>query len=301
MNINTLIHKPVIRVTLILGLVILLLLNFLFARLSITQQRWAMDTYQNKERYLLPSAKILAAGFLNYRSIASDLVWIKMLVYFGARSTYRQPVDHLPEYARTASELDPYFYDLYRWYPDVWIQAKFPVSEERIEQTNQFLERGMKFFPLDARLAETAASNYIGYSADAPAERRARESGQAIEYLLRAASLQNASSNVPFLLDYFYDRKHRLESELRGEEVVGAEGARSDLTQVQKDTYLRLYMLAPDEQTRARLEMVLQSHGIDKQEAFQQVRQYAGQFDAAYYHDLNYMPTSLWSTMIDAR
>src|SRR5690554_2839958 len=206
--------SKVIQTTLISVLLILLLLNLLFAKLSLEQRHLPLQISPSEQTYLLPSANVLTASFLNYHTFASDLIWIKALIYFGSNQTRNHSVELLPEYTMTASELDPYFYGVYTWYPDVYIGAKYPVTEERIEKTNQFLERGMKYFPRDHRLPETAASNCIGYSGTSPAPRRIRESIKAIGYLQRAAKLPSASSNVPFLLDYFYGRKAKLEAQL---------------------------------------------------------------------------------------
>src|SRR5690554_5992142 len=273
--------SKLIRATLISALLCLLLLNFAFAKLSLQQSNYALQISPSEQTYLLPSANVLTAGFLNYHTFVSDLIWMQALIYFGSNQTRNHSIEYLPNYAITASELDPYFYGVYKWYPDVYIGAKHPVSEERIEQTNQFLERGMRYFPRDHRLPETAASNYIGYSANAPAPRRLRESIKAIEYLQRTAKLPSASSNVPFLLDYFYGRKAKLEAELANKNE-GVSTPEVTLTESEKETYLRLYLLAPDPNTRARLAGLLNSYGIDEGAAFERTQKYTRRMESEH-------------------
>lgn len=300
MMLDNFLNSQFIRKALVSALLILLLLNLLFAKLSVEQRHLPLQISPTEQTYLLPSPNILRAASLNYHSFSSDLVWINALIYFGSNSTQNHSIQHLPEYAMTASELDPYFYSLYKWYPDVYIGAKHPVSEERIEKTNQFLKRGMKYFPRDHRLPETAASNYIGYSADAPAPRRLRESIKAIEYLQRAAKLPGASSNVPFLLDYFYGRKAKLEAELSDGEKPSAAPS-TTLSENEKETYLRLYLLAPDPHTRARLAGLLSRYGIDENTAFERARNYTQRLQTEHTQRLNYLPVDLWSTIVNPK
>lgn len=276
------------------------MLNILLAKLSLEQRHLLLGGSPSERTYSLPSSSALKTGFLNYHTLVSDFLWIKSLVYSGRNMTRNQSFEHLPTYIISASELDPYFYALYKWYPDVYIGAKHPVSEERIEKTNQFLERGMKYFPRDHRLPETAASNYIGYSADAPAPRRLRESIKAIEYLQYAAKLPGASSNVPFLLDYFYGRKARLEAELSDGENPSAAPS-TTLSENEKETYLRLYLLAPDPHTRARLAGLLSRYGIDENTAFERARDYTQRLQTEHTQRLNYLPVDLWSTIVNPK
>lgn len=291
-------HSPTIRIALIGALFVLLLLNYSFAKLSIEQRHVPLQVSPSEQTYVLPSANVITASFLNYHTFASDLLWMKALVYFGSNQIRNHSVELLPKYTMTASELDPYFYELYKWYPDVYIGAKYPVTEERIEQTNQFLERGMKYFPRDHRLPETAASNYIGYSSTASAPRRIRESVKAIAYLHRAAKLPSASSNVPFLLDYFYRRKAKLEAQL-----ASAEGTEppptTALTKDEKETYLRLYLLAPDPATRARLASLLSRYEIDENAAFERAQRYTERLQAEHTQYLDYVPVDLWNAIVN--
>src|SRR5690554_4107272 len=104
MYLNQIKSSKIILAAILGSLLLLMMLNLLFARLSLKDQRLSLHVSPSEQKYLLPSSTVIAASTLNYRTFASDLIWMKALTYFGYNNMHRQSIEYLPIYAITASE-----------------------------------------------------------------------------------------------------------------------------------------------------------------------------------------------------
>lgn len=293
-----------VRGTLVGALIVVLVLSFLFSKLSLFRRRAELAEPPPHRQNSLPSSKLLAGAFLNYRTLAADLIWSRALVYYGDRRSRGGHLDALEEYADTISDLDPYFYDVYRWFADIYLTHEFVRRDDAIEVANAFLERGMKYFPEACDLPHTAALNYIGYSPGASAERRLRESKRAIEYLERTARCPDAPENTAALLDYFTQREQRLRHQIAEAADAGVSDHGSNdepgLTEAQRKFYVRLYLTDSRPSVRQRVISILRRHDAADSKLLEQAREYARQLEAQHRESYSYLPVDLW-TLVDER
>ncbi|MGM0557358.1 MAG: hypothetical protein ACQEVA_13325 [Myxococcota bacterium] len=289
--------SPWIRYVALIALLSLLVLDIMFAHLSLRRGEAQMAPVATTHQRVLPSSEALAALFLNYNEVATDLVWIRALIYFGEQRKKRRNLHAMEGYAYTISELDPYFYKVYRWFADLYVNAQYLRDPDAIEKANHFLKRGMKFFPHKHELPFSAALNYIGYSRMASPERRLKEMDRALYFLRRTAEHSDAPPNLPALIRWFTQRKEQLEQQLgktddnRGTAVLSEED---------KELYARMYLLAPDERVRKRIAMMLEQQGIRQEDVLREARYSAKKLARAQDETLPYLPVDLWMNVSEA-
>ncbi|MFO0681262.1 MAG: hypothetical protein U0234_04385 [Sandaracinus sp.] len=160
------------------------------ARLPATERAQEADTYE--DRYYLPTPVWLEVFSLGYREALADLIWIRMLVYYGDELVHRGAERHVFDYADAILALDPDASMVYRWMGTLGVYRATDVTVEDVERTATIMERGAARYPNDGQLAwRTGALLAFElppfYREDPAAQRRARE--RAVPYLVRATEL----------------------------------------------------------------------------------------------------------------
>ena len=286
-------RSRLLRTTAVTAIGVLLTLNVMFARL----QHQTEDTQRrvqtsDESRLRLPSARLLRVVFGGFDPLAADIVWIWSLVYYGEQRSQNHDPRYLEEYARTIAELDPYFHPVYRWFSATYIRTNHPPSHEDIELVNQFLERGMRYFPTDYRLPQTAGLNYIGYSSDRSPRIRLREIAKAIEYLQRASQYEGALDTLPFTVAWLYQRKREIERQIEGD-GESESSSRASKTR-QAEFFTDMYYLVDSESARRRIRKKLSRLG--REEAIlERGTRYRQTLKREHSHTFSYVPLNLWT------
>jgi hypothetical protein len=155
---------------------------------TLGQQRYAhAQTYE--DIYYLPAPDQLVLASLGHRAALADLIWLKVLIYFGEELHRGRDVSNLFRYTDAMLTLDPRFRRVYRWVASAAIYRTGNVTIEDVYAAIRYLERGTRMFPDDPELAWDLGATYayelvpmlpIG----APREEARRKS---LEYLELAA------------------------------------------------------------------------------------------------------------------
>ncbi|HJL18888.1 MAG TPA: hypothetical protein RMH99_24710 [Sandaracinaceae bacterium LLY-WYZ-13_1] len=113
--------------------------------------------YESGQRYedvyYLPPAEWLPVMSLGWDEALADLIWMRGLVYFGEELQQGGNVQHVLEYARAATALDPDFRAVYRWVGTAAIYRPVETRPEHVEEAVEFMQRGAARFPEDGELA----------------------------------------------------------------------------------------------------------------------------------------------------
>jgi hypothetical protein len=160
------------------------------ARIPASQRYLAVDTYE--DRYYLPQPEWLGLFCLGYREAGADLIWMRLVVYYGEEIFQRGHEAHVYEYAEAVLALDPDAVGIYRWIGTFGVYRADGASAEEVERAVAIMERGAARFPNDGVLAwrtgATLAFELPPLYGDRPElARRSRE--RAAPYLVRAAQL----------------------------------------------------------------------------------------------------------------
>ena len=160
------------------------------ARLPATERYRQVSTYE--DRYYLPAPAWLELFCLGHREAAADLVWLRMLVYYGDELVHQGEERHVFEYAEAALALDPDDSRIYRWLGTLGIYRASAITADDVERTAAIMERGAARFPNDGELqwrtGAVLAFELPHLYADRPDEAlRARE--RALPYLIRRTQL----------------------------------------------------------------------------------------------------------------
>lgn len=142
--------------------------------------------------FLLPrpaAARAIAAG---YTEAAADLVWTKLLVYFGEQTSQRRDPKHMAAYADSIISLDPMFRNAYVWFGfAIPLSTNNWVNPANVETGIRLLRAGVQRFPDDAELHGALGYNLFNelprWIDDPDAIVRARVEGA--EHLRRQAAL----------------------------------------------------------------------------------------------------------------
>jgi hypothetical protein len=136
------------------------------------------------------AAPFVAVG---YREVMADLLYARLLTYFGGRDSTADGVAGLVE---AIVELDPRFHRIYDWGNRAMTFATHGVDQRTFERALAVLERGMKEFPDDWRLPYAAGQIYmLDLQTKDPRERRTWDQRGAL--LFETASRKpNAPANA---------------------------------------------------------------------------------------------------------
>jgi len=102
--------------------------------------------------YLIPSpalTRVLAAG---YTEAASDLAWVRTLIYFGEQAGIRGKFEHLHDHIDLVLALNPRFQRAYLWAGIVSIYGRSRITKESVENAIMYLKRGVEVFPDDGEM-----------------------------------------------------------------------------------------------------------------------------------------------------
>lgn len=290
-------RSPLIQSTVVTGLGLLLVLNFMFSHLEHRTHDALRSVYASTEsQRRLPSEGALRVLFGGFETLAADVVWIWSLVYYGEKRAQSRNPAYLEDYARTIVALDPYFHPVYRWFSTTYINSHHPPSHEDLERVERFLERGTEYFPDDHRLLKTAGLNYIGYSSDRPPDVRLEEVERAIELLERAAQHEGAPDNLPFTVAWLYQRKRQLERRLAGESDSTREETEGPASE-QVEFFTNMYYLVDSASARQRIRSKLEQFG-QGDVLLERGARYRRQLKDEHRRRFPYLPIGLWTTVI---
>jgi hypothetical protein len=247
------------------------------------------------ETYLLPPAATLRASSLNYTSLASDMVWVRALVYFGEVRSERRGVEfeHLDEYADTVVALDPDFYPIYNWLTATYMATRAEVTHQDLLNMNAFLDRGIARFPTSYELLQRAGLNGIGYSSQHSDADRIVELTQSIGYLERCMKLSGCPDNTAFVISWMYQRRAAL---------LGAKDtSREQAAQQERDFSLSVYPRLTDPALRARMRKQLLDMGVEVARLDALEREQVGIVRLDYEARAPYLPLDLWALTVSPR
>jgi len=126
-----------------------------------------------REEPFAPSRETARVVSLGYREAAADLLFFRVIGYFGGLHYTASGVANLIEAINT---LDPHYYNIYRWGALAILMAarKDPDPREMILRAIALLERGIALYPNDYKLPQLAGESYlVDLKTKDPAQRRA--------------------------------------------------------------------------------------------------------------------------------
>ena len=123
-----------------------------------------------------PSPGAAPIAFLGYRELGADLLWIRMLGYWGGRDSTAGGIRALVD---AIVELDPRFQRVYVSGVHAMTIADHGVTQGTFKHALKVLDKGMKQFPDDYSMPELAAEIYTGdlKTTDAAERRKWDEEG----------------------------------------------------------------------------------------------------------------------------
>lgn len=116
----------------------------------------AFDQHQRAQRYedtyYLPPARWMPVVSLGYTTAAADLLWCRLLVYFGEELGAHGAVKNLFQYTDAIVTLDPKFRAAYRWAATGIVYRPVPPTLEEALQGAEYLKRAVAIWPNDGEL-----------------------------------------------------------------------------------------------------------------------------------------------------
>lgn len=121
------------------------------------------DRFPAEEDILyLPKASALRVMSLGHHELAATLVFVRALVYFGGElGTKDRRFTWLENYMDTMVSLDPHFEMAYKWAGSAFMYNGRTITNDMVERSNHFLERGIKHFPRSWQLPWMLGCNYL--------------------------------------------------------------------------------------------------------------------------------------------
>ena len=118
---------------------------------------------QHSHLFYLPTPKTLQKLSLGYRTLLSDLIWIRGLLYIGEHfnNTLHGGIKWLPKYVDSIITLDPKFRKAYEWGSVLVLYNRFKTYRKEALQSIRFQKKGRKEFPNSYYFSYALGMSYI--------------------------------------------------------------------------------------------------------------------------------------------
>jgi hypothetical protein len=256
-----------------LALLVLLLTAAAVDRVRARAQRHFIETQTYEDLYYLPPSDSLILGSLGHREALADLLWMKVLVYYGEELIHRGGLKNLFRYGDAVIALDPDFKRAYRWVAASAIYRLGDVTVDDVRAAIRYLEVAARRFPDDGELAWDLGANYAFELAPLlKDEERAAAKRKGLEHM-EAAALRKAGPAW-------------LALQTAGE--LSSLGKREQAIRHLEDAYA----IASDPEIKERIEQQLTAL---RSEAYTEaLRRTAQELEAARQRDFPYLDTTLY-------
>jgi hypothetical protein len=168
----------------------------------------------------LPRPSVLRPLSLGHHELTADLVFIRAVIYFGGELGHKREYKWLDRYLDTIVALDPRWRTPYRWAGVATMYDGRPITNERVQLSNHFLELGVAQFPRDWELPFMLGCNYLFELKSDDAAEQASWQRQGGEWMRHAAIVGGAPSWVPLLAATILHKEGQDEAAIRHLEEV---------------------------------------------------------------------------------
>ncbi|HTE51952.1 MAG TPA: hypothetical protein VK698_13955 [Kofleriaceae bacterium] len=143
---------------------------------------------------LVPPVEL--AQFAPYRELLADLLWCRLLVYYGSNWGGEGDLSQVEDILDDIVVLDPKFKAIYEWAGFAVAYRTGKATQEEFRSSVRYLELGMKAFPDEYKYPWQAGARYYFdlWSPDEAITRRYRERGA--ELIERAMTRPNAPQDI---------------------------------------------------------------------------------------------------------
>jgi hypothetical protein len=231
-----------------------------------------------EENTVLPPTGAAPILSLGYRELAADLMWSRLLVYYGSSRIGDSDFRYLEQFIDTVLALDPHFQRVYRWAAYSVTHRKGYATQEELALSVRYLERAMAQFPDDYEYFWLAGLRYWLdlQPQDEALRRRYRERGA--ELIEQAMRKPNAPPGLATL----------------------AASLRSELGQLERALADLQEMILTTDNLEAREKMVERFALMsDDRELADELAAARERFDAAWKAEMPYAPPTLYVIMGD--
>jgi len=163
--------------SLLITLVIVYSLFVLQVRIDDERQSWN----QEEELMYLPSGKVLKIVSLGFDEVVADILFIRMIDYFGKHSSSDRTYVWLYHMADLVTDLDPKFR-----FPYIFAGLMLNLEANQFDNARKIIIKGMNQFPNNWYFPFTLGINYFFHDGD----------------FLRAADSLEDASKLPDAPDY---------------------------------------------------------------------------------------------------
>jgi tetratricopeptide (TPR) repeat protein len=130
-------------------------------RTRLDSQRHYLSTQRYEDTYYVPPEAWLRIFSLGHREALADLLWLRMLVYFGEDMSHRGSSRHLFRYADAIIALNPNFIRAYRWVATTGAYRPNGRGIEDVRKAIEYLERAAQVAPDDGHVAWELGAFYL--------------------------------------------------------------------------------------------------------------------------------------------
>lgn len=266
----------------------LFLLLHLSSHLELTTRQYQRDVPIGDNPHL-PTSSELAVASLNYRTAATDLLWLRAVLYTSEQRLLRKPPEELTHYANAIIDLDPYFYPIYYHHYSFRFEHHLNPTHADLKASNRILTTGLDYFPEAWKLARALMLSYLHPGIERTDEQRIAELEQAIYY----ARLSIETGETPDIMTSLtISFRNRLAHLLEDNSNVDSADPSNQLSSEEVDFFVRQYFTADDKQRHV-IFGHLRSLGAEE-DFLERIEQFETRFRVVHHHSFPYLSPELF-------
>ncbi|MFN3198314.1 MAG: hypothetical protein ACE366_07820 [Bradymonadia bacterium] len=234
---------PARRLLLFAAFLTLIAVGFRYrSRADISRLRQPPEPPSGLQNLYVPSVTTLRMASAGYEQAAADLLWVRVLGYFGSHFKTDRQFMWLETFVDQIIALDPMFREAYET-TAMMILYGSNITNESVASANRIYEAGMVHFPDDPRMPYNIGFNlYFEMKGETP-QASERYRLQALDYFTLAASMPEAPLSYRGLLASLQTKAGR--------------------TALAQQHYLDLYLKTDEPAQKAYFRSKLEEAGVD--------------------------------------
>ena len=236
----------------------------------------------------IPTGPEAATASLNYRTAATDILWLASILYTSEQLRLRRPARGITSYADAIIYLDPNFSPIYYRHYSIRFDHLSNPTVEDLHNNIRILEQGLQLYPHNWRLTQAYVLSHfrIFRQLDLPIALDGLESAQ------KVLTDTISAGDPPPIATLLLLTVRRYKSDLRSQ-IDGTSTDDTIIDPVEVDFYISQYFRLNEEQ-RQRIRLQLASMGAEE-ELLEQIDAYERQFERQHILSFPYLSADLFS------
>jgi hypothetical protein len=229
------------------------------------------------------------------RGLATDLLWVEVLIYYGDQLRTGEGYGELQTFAKRIVENDPYFKPIYSWFPPIYALKNFPPDRQQLEFIAELGDSALEKYPNAWQIQFMIGAIFAYYGTSQNRATRIWKLEKALYFFGKATSIPESAS---YLEQTMTQLQGRLDETIRRRDGEKIASRRSYHGFVDSAFLGESYFSTLNRDWRQYLRSRLRHKGLEKQVISEPLDVMRENYRERRTRHLGFLPPQLWSEVV---